>query len=206
MTRNAASTSVRRWRGCASPHKHARVRTLRAIVMDYIRRYRNKAREELDWFRGQPSLARTMKCAGLAADRHGRKFRHQYRIRLRVLHKAAKALATRTAAIRACPDFDALFGTVEETIYSIRGIGDVTVYDTALRIGAKLKHEPSLVYLHAGTRDGARALGLDGGRRTLSLAEVPKAFRILKPREIEDCLCIYKADLARIARARRTGR
>ena len=37
-------------------------------------------------------------------------------------------------------------------------IGDLTVYDISTRIGAFLKLEPNRIYLHAGTRIGARAL------------------------------------------------
>jgi hypothetical protein len=36
------------------------------------------------------------------------------------------------------------------------------VYDIAHRIGAYLRREPEAVYLHAGTREGARALNLGG--------------------------------------------
>jgi hypothetical protein len=43
------------------------------------------------------------------------------------------------------------------------------MYDTALRIGAKLKLFPTKVYLHAGTRLGARALGLDDSAATLKV-------------------------------------
>jgi hypothetical protein len=57
--------------------------------------------------------------------------------------------------------------------------------------------EPDRIYLHAGTREGARALGLGG--TALSKSELPKAFHRLSPGEIEDCLCIYKDDLRRLA-------
>lgn len=52
------------------------------------------------------------------------------------------------------------------------------------------------MFLHAGTRTGARALGLDTSRQAISPDELPKAFRKLNPREIEDVLCIYKDQLA----------
>jgi len=69
--------------------------------------------------------------------------------------------------------------------------GELTVYDTALRIGAYLRIEPEKVFLHRGTRDGAKALGFKGGKRSIRLDELPKAFHGLKPYQIEDCLCIY---------------
>jgi hypothetical protein len=71
--------------------------------------------------------------------------------------------------------------------------GELTVYDAALRIGTyrELKLEPKEIYLHAGTRKGAKTLGFKGRRRSIRLDELPKAFYRLKPYQIEDCLCIY---------------
>ena len=87
---------------------------------------------------------------------------------------------------------------VSSAISEIPGIGPLTIYDTACRIGAYLAVEPSKIYLHAGTRSGASALGLDSDNSTLSITDLPKAFQCLKASEIEDCLCIYKEDLQRI--------
>jgi hypothetical protein len=58
-------------------------------------------------------------------------------------------------------------------------------------VGAKLNVFPKKVYLHAGTRRGARALGLDAGP-TLNVSQLPREFRALLPHEIEDVLCIFK--------------
>ncbi len=71
----------------------------------------------------------------------------------------------------------------------------LTVYDTAHRIGRYLGVEPNRVYLHAGTMEGAKALGFKGNRSFLMRRQLPKEFRTPKPYEIEDCLCIYKDDL-----------
>jgi predicted kinase len=75
-------------------------------------------------------------------------------------------------------------------------IGELYVYDTALRIGAKLNLFPARVYLHAGTRQGARALGLDARADALDMADLPREFHVLKPYEVEDVLCIFKSELA----------
>jgi hypothetical protein len=69
------------------------------------------------------------------------------------------------------------------------------VYDTALRIGAKLGLEPDVVYLHRGTRSGVKVLGMDAGRPFVRPDELPDELRVLRPHEIEDCLCIYKVEL-----------
>lgn len=58
------------------------------------------------------------------------------------------------------------------------------------------KAEPGRVYLHTGTADGAKALGLNCRRESLDPDELPTEFRRLTPREIEDCLCLYKDEFA----------
>ena len=60
--------------------------------------------------------------------------------------------------------------------------------------------EPDRVYLHSGTREGARALGLAAERSFLPMDELPPELRRLKPREVEDLLCIYKGELKRLTR------
>lgn len=62
------------------------------------------------------------------------------------------------------------------------------MYDVAHRIVAYLGLEPEHVYLHRGTRVGARALGLGRGRQWIDLAELPDEFGRLTLAETEDCL------------------
>lgn len=96
-------------------------------------------------------------------------------------------------------DFAALFAIVEGAVGGICGIGKLTVYDTALRLGAYLGKRPQVVYLHRGTREGAKALGIGCERRVLETKELPEPLRELEPHELEDLLCIYKEELRRIA-------
>jgi len=49
-----------------------------------------------------------------------------------------------------------------------------------------------------GTREGAAALGIDRSRKTVRPDELPAPLRTLRPHEIEDCLCIYKAQLGQL--------
>jgi hypothetical protein len=63
-------------------------------------------------------------------------------------------------------------------------------------MGAKLNLFPTWVYLHKGTREGARALGLDAHADALYMADLPRKFHALKPHEIEDVLFIFKDELA----------
>jgi hypothetical protein len=64
------------------------------------------------------------------------------------------------------------------------------------------------VYLHAGTRAGARALGLNWRATTLAVHDLPAELRVLAPHEIEDCLCIFKNNFEKpssIVRRRQYG-
>ncbi len=73
----------------------------------------------------------------------------------------------------------------------VHRFGKLAIYDTVIRLG---------VYLHAGTNEGARALGLDTRRGILEPKELPTPFRSLEPWECEDFLCIYKDELAKLKR------
>ena len=96
-------------------------------------------------------------------------------------------------------DFDVLHDVVNETIDhmksigQIEGIGPLTIYDTALRLGAFRGVLPDRVYLHAGTLKGVKNLGLIvGTKKSLAMSELPPEFRKLEAYEVENCLCIYK--------------
>ena len=67
------------------------------------------------------------------------------------------------------------------------------MYDIAHRIGAYFGKLPENVYLHAGTRIGARAFNIKGD--SIDPKTLPKPFLWLSPAEIEDCLCIYREEL-----------
>jgi hypothetical protein len=58
-----------------------------------------------------------------------------------------------------------------------------------------MKLSPEQVYLHAGVRTGAKALGLGDWRSKLPMSVFPPAFQRLRPEQVEDCLCIYKSQL-----------
>jgi hypothetical protein len=101
------------------------------------------------------------------------------------------------ALLRTCNKFDDLMAISQSVANTIWKHSELTVYDTTYRIGAYLKLQPDRVYLHAGTRKGAGALGV---RRVpyVFRRHLPRAFRRLKPYEIEDCLCIYKDALKKL--------
>lgn len=95
-------------------------------------------------------------------------------------------------------NFEDLYDTVESIIKSIRGIGDLAIYDISVRIGNHQtpKILPSeYVYIHAGTRTGAeKALGRRINVKRLPIgtfSHIPY-LNGMNALEIEDFLCIYK--------------
>jgi len=120
---------------------------------------------------------------------------HQRRVGREILTEASKELLRRKKAIEACESFGELIEIVDEATVDVYRFGELAVYDTSLRLGAWLDILPDRVYLHAGTRKGARALGLDTSRGYLEMEELPEPLQVLEAREVEDFLCIYKGRL-----------
>ena len=166
--------------------------SLRAIARTYVNRIRPRAEEELAWFRHQPTLASAIECAALAINSRCKRYRHQTRLKRVSLQQAKKVLSANRRRIAKCRTFDELISLIEVWLQPINGLGELYTYDTALRIGAKLKLLPARIYLHAGTRVGARALGFDGKVRTLERSQQPSPLRRLAAHELEDVLCIFK--------------
>jgi len=180
----------RGFRGRRRPH------SITAIVRDYIHRHRPKSIRELQYFRSIRTLEEAITEAGLARRPDGKRWSHQRRIPPPVLEKATQRL--RRARLGSARSFADLIARVNAEVRSIHGIGELYVYDTALRLGGHLRLLPRDVYLHAGTRRGARALGLDHGSESVSLNRLPAALRRLRPHEVEDVLCIYEEWLATV--------
>lgn len=190
----------RRGTACVQPPFIPALPRLDSIVRAYIARCRSHSDEELGSFSVEPTVASAIERAGRAETSEGKRYHHQRRLPKALLRFSAKQLMR--AHLERAKSFDDLHRRVDLTVGSLHGIGELTVYDSALRIGAKLGLLPRRVYLHRGTRVGARALGLDWRARTLEVGDLPRVLRALRPHEIEDCLCIFKRQLARIGQQR----
>ena len=90
-------------------------------------------------------------------------------------------------------NFDELHDWLEDI--AINGIGPVTIYDVATRIGAYLKMEPTSLYLHAHVRVGWNKL--HGTRRVPEIngrvprEMLPKPLHRIPADQVEDMLCAY---------------
>jgi hypothetical protein len=175
--------------------------SLRDLVATFRAERIGCGRAELDTFRAEPTLAAAIERAALAKTPEGKRYRHQARLAPTTLQEAQRALID--APLKNCRSFDDLHALVHSTIRGIRGIGELMVYDTALRIGAKMGLRPTVVYLHRGTREGARALGISGAAKYVELSVLPKELRSLVPDEAEDFLCVFKKQLKELSASAR---
>ncbi len=140
-----------------------------------------------------PDLRAAIEQAALARTAEGKCHGHQGRVGNGRLRHFEQALQRRRARIARCRSFDELHDLIWE--HRTRGIGDLTVYDTSTRIGAFLGLAPEKVYLHAGARDGARALGLRETDGCVLREDLPRELRGMDAGRVEDFLCQYKGAL-----------
>ena len=170
--------------------------TFQTIIAAYKQDYQHNAAQEQRWFEIQPTLADAVSMAALAQAPSGKRLSHQCRIPGSVLEQARALLMRHLERFEQIRDFDDLHAEIDTLTGNIAGIGELYVYDTALRIGAKLGIKPKHVYVHAGVREGIRNLGLDPKQPRIPIVKLPAPFRTLDAFEIEDVLCIYKHQLA----------
>src|SRR5258705_237880 len=91
----------------------------------------------------------------------------------RTVHGRHHLLADHLADIQDARNFAALHALLKKLLASRAGLGELYLYDTALRIGAKLGVLPQAIYLHAGTRAGAKALKLSVTGNIVLKSELP---------------------------------
>jgi hypothetical protein len=174
-------------------------------VRSYRVHNRPRAVQELKFFKNMPSLGLAIHHAGLAIDSREKRFSHQCRIPLAALSAATGALQQAAGRLKTCASFHELHELLLELLGGLRGLGELYVYDTAVRLGATLGHAPAFIYLHRGTRVGARALGFSGSIKYIEPHRLPVQLRHLEPHEGEDFLCIYKLQLQGLALDRNNG-
>ena len=175
-------------------HGGLKTRSLRVMVRWYITHKRPCAKAELDSFRRQPWEA-AVERAALALSPRGKRFSHQRRLKQRALRSAERILSDSLGRLRDSRSFAAIHKLLGDLLGGISGLGELYYYDTALRIGAHLDLMPRRVYLHRGTRDGARALGLNWRADSLDPSVLPRELAMLEPHETEDFLCIFNDQL-----------
>jgi hypothetical protein len=174
-----------------------KIMDLAYAIRAYKKMYLPGALAELDYFRNLPSLELCINNAALAINKNGKRYRHQYRISNNTLFIVRDILLDHVEFINEIEDFDELFILIDGLLKSVKGIGELYIYDTALRIGENLGHSPKKVYLHSGTRIGARRLGFKN-KYVIEMNELPDELQHLEPFEVEDILCIFEDKLGTI--------
>src|SRR6266436_5758096 len=109
---------------------------LHEIVRTYLEKNAESEARYLQFYKIQKSLGDAVSKAAMAELPSGRKFQHQWRIPREVLEKSREALLKLNYA--EIKTFDTLHTAVLKATRQIRGIGRLTAYDTAHRIGAYL--------------------------------------------------------------------
>ena len=166
-------------------------KTLADIVAGYISCNRKCLKDDLERYEKSGTWAKAVERAARAEGHDGKMYSHQRRVGRENMAMTAKPLLALGG--KKFGDFYALHEAVREAIQGITRVDVLAVYDTALRLGAFRGVLPECVYLHAGTKTGAKNLGLNlRGKKSLEMSELPPEFRKLKAYEVENCLCIYK--------------
>lgn len=129
-------------------------------------------------------------------DRSGNKRGVSFEVSKQVRNNLVK----RINDIHKAKTFDEIFQIVTEC--KIKGFGELSIYDTSIRIASHLNIEPDKIYLHAGAREGIRILEKKGyiaqgssKRKYVEINEMPKPMQKLKAADNEHMLCSMKESM-----------
>lgn len=199
-----------------------------AICEDFQWRYvdRKKTDQVIIFCRKAPSFEDAVRRAVESRDENGKHHNHQSKVDIVARRTLGKLIVAKKREIKRIKktllsDDQALyarFDALHDLIDDIKpyGIGPVTVYDVAVRVGAYHGIEPQSVYMHAGVRQGIRALEAAHSRWVLgdnpgpgpgrALADLRGAARLkrvpmylfpeplnkMRADDVEDILCTYR--------------
>ena len=173
------------------------------LVDQFRELYGSQVDTERSYHAGSASLREAIDRAAYALTPGGGRHPHQARRTRQSLDQACGELQAIRSDIAGATRFGTLHDLAVGATDPVHGIGPLTQYDIAWRIGAFLSLEPDVVYLHSGTRDGAVALGYPRWRSFLRVCELPEPVQSLTASEIEDYLCIFKDEFVSEPRRRR---
>ncbi|NER36335.1 MAG: hypothetical protein F6J93_20530 [Oscillatoria sp. SIO1A7] len=163
---------------------------LQLLVREYIETFGNYYYIEDRWWGDQTltweqAIARAWK----SRRQNGKMHSHQCRVASRLPYGLKVALADRMQP-EDFKDFQSLYYWKKSIVERIKGLGAISAYDVARRLGAWLRLEPVVVYLHGGTAIGAKKFAVEG--ETAPISAFPKEIQALGATHAENFLCIYK--------------
>ncbi|MGE3802296.1 MAG: hypothetical protein AB7H80_14870 [Candidatus Kapaibacterium sp.] len=168
---------------------------LKACVEQYKQKH-NVANDPCAIFSEQAdSIQEAARRAALSRDSNGRKHDHQRRLPNVVLENVARKLSRES--FDNVKDFEDIMHIVDQN--KVPWFGPLAIYDTAYRIGRKMKIEPEYVYLHAGVRVGCASFKISPDPKTkdqIKRDELPVELQELANQQtlagVENFLCVYK--------------
>ncbi|MGD1900628.1 MAG: hypothetical protein ACFB9N_00095 [Geitlerinemataceae cyanobacterium] len=182
------------FQSCKSKAHALGIDSLQLLVDEYLHHWGSSYQQEDAWWgdrtlNWEAALAR----AWNSRFSDGKMHAHQYRVGSKKLSEGLGIALDRQKLPDSFESFRDVYDWIEHITRDVYRIGDVTAYDVARRLGAWLGLAPSRVYLHGGTRIGAKILGVYDNPAPLSV--FPHPLRALSATHIENFLCIYKARL-----------
>lgn len=125
---------------------------------------------------------------------------HQYCLRKEDIFVFVGQLATKKADIERSSTFEEVLSIVESIGNVTDGVGQLTMYDTALRLCQPRGMNPKDVHLHRGAWDGASYLKVpDLHNNAPNERELfPKELQVLESWQIEDFLCVCKDQIRKL--------
>jgi hypothetical protein len=185
---------------------------MKSLIKRYIKEYFPS--QDNDWFnlvKSKRTLLEQIETATLSLNFEGVMHGHQRRVGHERLKKYAQALLSENnierikKAVRS-RNFHNVYLVFEEETKNHYMVSSLTAYDVAQRICSIYGIDPEFVYLHTGTTEGAKNLGIKTrGKECLEMKDLPVWLTSsLGPADIENFLCIYKEDFLRSKSARET--
>ncbi|MEQ8194970.1 MAG: hypothetical protein RIB59_10825, partial [Rhodospirillales bacterium] len=125
-------------------------------------------------------------------DVNGKRHNHLRRLTPEALKKGHQHLQKNELTLKNSNSFKEIHNVTVSISKKIHGLGEMWAYDTAFAIGAHIQQLPKLIYLHRGTRTGARKiLNKTNLGSSLKRSDLPPELWKLECYELEDFLCHY---------------
>lgn len=179
------------FKSCTSKKSTDNNNHLQALVEKYRQENGNCYDEEDKWW-AEKTLTwdKAIERAWESHQWDGKMHGHQYRVGEKKLFEGLQVALADNKQPEDFQDFNTLHDWVWSVAERVKGLGEMTAYDVARRLGVWLGKEPVLVYLHRGTKEGARKFGVNG--ETVELNAFPPEIQMLGATHAENFLCIYK--------------
>lgn len=97
------------------------------------------------------TLEQAIELAATAKNFSNKKHDHQFRIPNATLDSFAVAIIDKIKQVKTAKSFDDLISIIESC--KLKGIADLSIYDTAQRVGSYLRLYPEKIYMHSGDKN-----------------------------------------------------